>query len=228
MRGEHSVPSVGYESIEGSSPRVRGACIGTRHRPRGHRVSPRVRGAFGLIGDGEARERVIPARAGSILTSCMELWPHEGHPRACGEHSSPRTPSCGSCGSSPRVRGAYACCQTHEPNFGVIPARAGSIFLVKTTVFRSMGHPRACGEHQSCISVACATVGSSPRVRGAYCRFMAFRFWDGVIPARAGSMEHLAHLVAAVRGHPRACGEHRIRQPSSVSSTGSSPRVRGA
>ncbi len=109
--------------------------------------SPRVRGACNAVTYGATGNRVIPARAGSIIASVIYEPCFGGHPRACGEHRVPQPGGLLPAGSSPRVRGAS------HPFFPalilarVIPARAGSICAFTSSVNRPKGHPRACGEH---------------------------------------------------------------------------------
>ena len=69
--------------------------------------------------------------------------------------------------------------------------------------------------------------GSSPRLRGT-----STGVWvplDGVrfIPAPAGNMASRAWPSLLPPVHPRACGEHANRTATSISSAGSSPRLRG-
>ena len=77
-------------------------------------------------------------------------------------------------------------------------------------------------------SLAGATTGSSPRVRGAPPwpddRAPAGRF----IPACAGSTVPVTAPSPAPTVHPRVCGEHMILLIQSITILGSSPRVRGA
>ena len=104
-------------------------------------------------------------------------------------------------GSSPLVRGARYRREGGAIHCGIIPARAGSTG---------------------------SRTGSSPLVRGARrqtCRGSS----DGrIIPARAGSTPRSCIRLAAVRDHPRSCGEHAGSPPEALGRPGSSPLVRGA
>ena len=50
---------------------------------------------------------------------------------------------------------------------------------------------------------------------------------QGLIPAGAGNILILVHLLTLVRAHPRGCGEHGVRMVKVLFNQGSSPRVRG-
>ena len=65
-------------------------------------------------------------------------------------------------------------------------------------------------------------------MRGARAR--ALRNWRGrrIIPADAGSTTLTTGKRCFPEDHPRGCGEHQIRSLNSMTSWGSSPRMRGA
>ena len=70
--------------------------------------------------------------------------------------------------------------------------------------------------------------GSSPRVRGAGLRPGRDRPLRGIIPACAGSSSRSRPRGTGSWDHPRACGEQALRFFTTLISSGSSPRVRGA
>ena len=72
------------------------------------------------------------------------------------------------------------------------------------------------------------TKGSSPRVRGAAMQDPVWNREVGIIPARAGSSFVGLWNGIVTWDHPRACGEQRGVFGTIHSSSGSSPRVRGA
>ena len=85
-----------------------------------------------------------------------------------------------------------------------------------------------CGEHQQRVTHARHKWGSSPHVRGALQPPSARQRHRGIIPACAGSTTYNVEFHTPVGDHPRMCGEHTFRSWLMVSSTGSSPHVRGA
>ena len=76
--------------------------------------------------DGYVRAGIIPAYAGSTVSSMTPPTHAADHPRVCGEHENARVANTWDQGSSPRMRGAH-----HERGAvrlaaGIIPAYAGS------------------------------------------------------------------------------------------------------
>ena len=247
--GELGAIQIAADSLDGSSPRVRGT------RPTGK-------------GSANSR-RFIPACAGNSKSRRLARTPRPVHPRVCGEldQSSSGTPRKG--GSSPRVRGTRAGGQRGQRCGRFIPACAGNsgrAFLQRPT---TTVHPRVCGElHQwtdqgpqdgrfipACagnslegLPSAVRRGGSSPRVRGTprrrWCSSRCCRF----IPACAGNSVRPSAKAASTAVHPRVCGElaehdfeggrerrfipacagnSSFGQPARAQRIGSSPRVRG-
>ena len=115
--------------------------------------SPRMRGARRISGDYPRMVGIIPADAGSTLSSLMTFSGRKDHPRGCGEHIL----------GSRAVRLAWL-------EFGIIPADAGSTQASPTISLPTTDHPRGCGEHGVPWSWPSKARGSSPRMRGARCR----------------------------------------------------------
>ncbi len=129
------------------------------------------------------------------------------HPRVCGEHCKAETIGRPQRGSSPRVRGTPPSTPHRSRRVRFIPARAGNTRRGRARPCPPPVHPRACGEHSPASLNACASNGSSPRVRGT-------RRYQPTLPT-AGTV------------HPRACGEHCACSADDGLLRGSSPRVRG-
>ena len=70
--------------------------------------------------------------------------------------------------------------------------------------------------------------GSSPRMRGAPVLPRRAGRRAGIIPAYAGSTVNSENQAGGFWDHPRVCGEHSLISCSSLLSSGSSPRMRGA
>ena len=145
-----------------------------------------------------------------------------------GEHSSALTHSVAQRGSSPHARGALCLNNLLAGGVGIIPACAGSTFIMASIPYRVWDHPRMRGEHcQSQTKPAC-TVGSSPHARGARDIPSHYRVLFGIIPACAGSTASSSYLAARPGDHPRMRGEHGSYFILFYSVMGSSPHARGA
>ena len=70
---------------------------------------------------------------------------------------------------------------------GIIPAHAGNTSISSSSRSTARDHPRACGEHSMMYGVACALMGSSPRMRGTQIDELLAVFDMGIIPAHAGN-----------------------------------------
>ena len=108
------------------------------------------------------------------------------HPRVCGEHSRVMKSRSNCGGSSPRMRGTPPGIGICANSTGIIPAYAGNTGSMACTVGIKVDHPRVCGEHTPSArssplprdhprvcgehmvsrSLAMASLGSSPRMRG--------------------------------------------------------------
>ena len=169
--------------------------------------SPRVRGTVIRYGDRTHYIRFIPACAGN---SAHYNKPRPGkpvHPRVCGEQrSSIRGPTM-LFGSSPRVRGTVRISKFLVVIRRFIPACAGNSPLSLAGLLLRAVHPRVCGEQAIRGTIAAASAGSSPRVRGTGrlrgLNHRRARF----IPACAGNRATSARISSRVPVHPRVCGE---------------------
>ena len=151
---------------------------------------------------------LIPARAGSTRHHLDPTGLGWAHPRPCGEHSAIFFATYPAGGSSPPVRGAPLVTPRPSALRRLIPARAGSTFLVACRAHEPRAHPRPCGEHRPASTTKWADEGSSPPVRGALTQSTCLRAATGLIPARAGSTTRNIYWQVEPRAHPRPCGEH--------------------
>ena len=149
--------------------------------------SPRMRGALhvGLAPGGA--HGIIPAYAGSTLAAGSSAIASRDHPRVCGEHYATAQEGISNGGSSPRMRGARDGIQALSALGRIIPAYAGSTWVLLCTVMICPDHPRVCGEHATTDVVATFCLGSSPRMRGALENIVISLQSRGIIPAYAGS-----------------------------------------
>ncbi len=189
--------------------------------------SPRLRGTRRCRGSGTWRWRFIPAPAGNTPLRPRYRARCTVHPRACGEHVTSTDAEGLSTGSSPRLRGTLPAGVGHGQRQRFIPAPAGNTFRPNTRRHTGTVHPRACGEHELPTGDSHITRGSSPRLRGTPGASDQATRGERFIPAPAGNTGSGEGPGDGSAVHPRACGEHGRTQGGVVSSTGSSPRLRG-
>ena len=205
--GEHQTNLANQQTMQGSSPRVRGTPHSRRYPTR--------------------RTGIIPACAGNTTPSACSRTIIRDHPRVCGEHKFRRSKGYFRSGSSPRVRGTrctvFRPCRLH----GIIPACAGNTEPGRSCYMLRWDHPRVCGEHTPMTGSPTLAPGSSPRVRGTRDCHTAAERDTGIIPACAGNTGRPDHRPSCYWDHPRVCGEHRVPQDGEFKFQGSSPRVRG-
>ena len=127
-----------------------------------------MRGARRINGDIPLTLRIIPAYAGSTLALINASIKPVDHPRVCGEHAKNRSSHSSSMGSSPRMRGARSGMRIQPQLLGIIPAYAGSTYILTGLWLAIRDHPRVCGEHSPKSIARCVGTGSSPRMRGAH------------------------------------------------------------
>ena len=208
IRGEHSPASPMASSYRGSSPHTRGALCRWISTPW--------------------QKRIIPAYAGSTTCRKRPTFSRADHPRIRGEHAQYRNIVKWQNGSSPHTRGAPILSYNAPWTVGIIPAYAGSTFLMPSNPHVGWDHPRIRGEHPPGPATYCPCPGSSPHTRGAHL-MLALRACDhGIIPAYAGSTFQAARCWRAASDHPRIRGEHPIRSLLLPGDRGSSPHTRGA
>ena len=110
---------------------------------------------------------------------------------------------------------------------GIIPALAGNTNRCLPRMKYRRDHPRACGEHCEPPAVSVGGAGSSPRLRGTRRWRVPNGSRRGIIPALAGNTACRRPSARSAWDHPRACGEHAGVDPLTLSTVGSSPRLRG-
>ena len=172
IRGEHSRAGAPASGLQGSSPHTRGALCSSlkRQDPIG----------------------IIPAYAGSTLSSARSHSSMWDHPRIRGEHSVRAAQSRFVKGSSPHTRGARTRRSGASAALGIIPAYAGSTSRRRYSSRGCRDHPRIRGEHSSSLMLGLLPMGSSPHTRGALERSGVAFAPVGIIPAYAGSTSFVA------------------------------------
>ena len=144
--GENFTGNLTSQSIEGSSPRVRGKRPGRTGRP--------------------GRNRLIPACAGKTPSPLLNTSPWRAHPRVCGENRMEAKQVVTNLGSSPRVRGKHPAGLAGDLVGRLIPACAGKTHGGIEDFTGLRAHPRVCGENEFAGDFTGRNEGSSPRVRG--------------------------------------------------------------
>ena len=136
--------------LGGAHPRSRGEHTGqsSSMSPSGG-SSPLTRGAQTMIHPQTDRHGLIPAHAGSTLTSVDWHKIMRAHPRSRGEHLNKGLNVRCAQGSSPLTRGALRALGLPQPGIRLIPAHAGSTRRRATCSPKSSAHPRSRGEHRS-------------------------------------------------------------------------------
>ena len=187
--GEQSGESTWLNRYSGSSPRMRGTDAAGRR----------------LV----CRHRFIPAHAGNSPSLVSGAGAGRVHPRACGEQERQMRRMWQYVGSSPRMRGTVSRHTRHGQLRRFIPAHAGNRIPPPICIVAAPVHPRACGEQPWSSNQACASSGSSPRMRGTVHPLHGVPRRHRFIPAHAGNRANLWQPARNPPVHPRACGEQK-------------------
>ena len=109
----------------------------------------------------------------------------------------------------------------------ITPAHAGNTLIPQPIMAFVGDHPRACGEY--CLDEIGGNrrIGSPPRMRGILRAGRFRRRKAGITPAHAGNTLADGFIGAAIRDHPRACGEYAMPELRETDRMGSPPRMRG-
>ena len=206
-RGVYQVSFPGRTGQLGSSPLARGLLGGPRRRV--------------------ARARIIPARAGFTSTTAPATGRPEDHPRSRGVYVRRRPWSSGAGGSSPLARGLPIPSALPGVEAGIIPARAGVTWPMRTTPPISRDHPRSRGVYAPVEAQGPRSGGSSPLARGLQERVGNFDSFEGIIPARAGFTFYSGAADGGFRDHPRSRGVYTTITRAMNHQRGSSPLARG-
>ena len=130
-------------------------------------------------------------------------------------------------GSSPLARGPLTIRRHTIHTRRLIPARAGTTAPVAPAVNHDGAHPRSRGDHPVLIIMVPKLLGSSPLARGPLDDRRNLSYWLGLIPARAGTTQHVRPSKWRSRAHPRSRGDHADALARRLPHLGSSPLARG-
>ena len=150
------------------------------------------------------------------------------YPRECGEHCWTAQCKRFTYRSPPRMRGTQRIRMPGSMPEPITPARAGNTSYPCSAPPYSTVHPRACGEHLRMPSLSKFGRRSPPRMRGTQLPWDQHHPCAPFTPAHAGNTPHLSIYMDKSPVHPRACGEHSLRQATRRGPSRSPPRMRGA
>ena len=188
--------------------------------------SPRVRS-----GPDSAHE---PRTVAGIISACAERSEERGlfpaaerdHLRVCGAVRLGRLGFGPHLGSSPRVRSGRTGQQPLGAGPGIISACAERSSQASASLSGSGDHLRVCGAVEKAPKPKFGPEGSSPRVRSGHVVVGVVHGDGGIISACAERSYGLAIFIRPSWDHLRVCGAVSPPCSSSLSSRGSSPRVR--
>ena len=110
---------------------------------------------------------------------------------------------------------------------GITPAYAGKSCRWCHHRRTAWDHPRVCGEKDLQMFAQASAQGSPPRMRGKVHQLREAAQFGGITPAYAGKRWTRLPSRAAMRDHPRVCGEKTAEQFKAEYPQGSPPRMRG-
>ena len=200
------MPITGFPTA-GSSPRLWGTPVRTRHRPRSRRF--------------------IPTPVGNTCSSSTRYSCKPVHPHACGEHGAGQKSHRFDGGSSPRLWGTRARCRCAAVCVRFIPTPVGNTARAPALGRRSPVHPHACGEHLAHAIHVQHAIGSSPRLWGTPAKVELSTLQIRFIPTPVGNTTRWQVHGLTLAVHPHACGEHHKRHRYGQRADGSSPRLWG-
>ena len=125
---------AGLSLIMAAHPRSRGEHPArTAARLISFGSSPLARGTFNAINEATDKGRLIPARAGNIVSASKTGLMPPAHPRSRGEHTFALAVAIYNVGSSPLARGTSKDAIDAISSARLIPARAGNISRWKSS-----------------------------------------------------------------------------------------------
>ena len=130
-------------------------------------------------------------------------------------------------GSSPRLWGTRKVKIVEETPSRFIPTPVGNTPPGKVMRPDCSVHPHACGEHPTFLSVACLSIGSSPRLWGTLNNLVFVVGPKRFIPTPVGNTDFRQFVESQLSVHPHACGEHSRNAFFIATVGGSSPRLWG-
>ena len=227
-RGVYARDSTSRSRCRGSSPLARGLPRGFIWMSSTCWDHPRSRGVYYLVVAGSApRVGIIPARAGFTTANQISHVRVKDHPRSRGVYTGTAGDDACLGGSSPLARGLRLDLHLRVRVVRIIPARAGFTCREDSLELLDRDHPRSRGVYARADAASTAASGSSPLARGLRVRGRTQRYWDRIIPARAGFTIPSSSSGESFWDHPRSRGVYCEAQAVEHGRGGSSPLARG-
>src|SRR5690606_31637806 len=145
--------------------------------------------------------------AGNVVVLVAPVPAGAVHPRVRGERTRGFKLLSNNGGSSPRARGLYCRGRQAAGRTRFIPACAGNVRPVPSSLASNPVHPRVRGERTSESSDRPPGSGSSPRARGTCVEVRANLLVVRFIPACAGNVGIWRTPTSTRSVHPRVRGE---------------------
>ena len=149
------------------------------------------------------------------------------YPRVGGGNAALTDPRMSAFGLSPRGRGKRATADVRDWRERSIPAWAGETHQQRRPMQAPKVYPRVGGGNHSGLTAYVYIEGLSPRGRGKPNPFMAYKDYQGSIPAWAGETYRPSCASTPKRVYPRVGGGNFSDTPMSMRAKGLSPRGRG-
>ena len=154
------------------------------------------------------RHGITPADAGKTVNPSSRRGMKWDHPRGCGENYRMRNGLSLERGSPPRMRGKRAQSRRNIGVRRITPADAGKTIELLNALNTTGDHPRGCGENFRTATARSTHAGSPPRMRGKRNIMMNTIRLIRITPADAGKTVLATATIAAIKDHPRGCGEN--------------------
>ncbi len=189
--------------------------------------SPLARGWSVAHGPRALARRVLPARAGMVLSRTPRLRRRSRAPRSRGDGPGLAVEQLLIEGCSPLARGWSPTGTTPSSPGSVLPARAGMVSPAPSRDARGPGAPRSRGDGPYISPLFFTSPGCSPLARGWSHELEQSEAQVLVLPARAGMVPVGPYLPGEVGGAPRSRGDGPASGSSRRESGWCSPLARG-
>ena len=168
--------------------------------------SPHTRDKFQRRKDVLHGSRITPAYAGQITSFGFNGNRIRDHPRIRGTNSLQIFQLLSVLGSPPHTRDKFCRFRNKLSRHGITPAYAGQILWCKKLYCSNWDHPRIRWTNVDTFVPLGIPEGSPTHTRDKWENHRNYRGWIGIIPAYAGQILILYHIVDPEEDHPRIRG----------------------